>query len=110
MAKSKALAKAEGKLKQLHKAVKDMEKRVKLLTAKEAKAAVAKKKTATKKKVTTKKKTAGKKKVVGKKKVASKKKAAPKKTAAKKIKTKKAHKVAVVEAAPLAVAHTTEQQ
>ena len=55
MAKSKALAKAEGKLKKLVKSLKDAEKRVKVLVAKEAKAGLAAlKKAAAKKKVTTK--------------------------------------------------------
>ena len=56
MAKSKALVKAEGKLKQLQKAVKDVEKRVKLLAAKDAKAGAAAHKKASKKKVAGKKK------------------------------------------------------
>lgn len=74
MAKSKALVKAEGKLKQLQKAVKDMEKRVKVLTAKDAKLEMAAKKKAANKKTTSKKKAAGKKKVATNKKVVVKKK------------------------------------
>ena len=100
MAKSKALAKAEGKLKKLVKSLKDAEKRVKVLVAKEAKAGLAAlKKAAAKKKSATKKKATGKKKVASKKKVVSKKKAgSAKKVTTKRRKTKKV--VAVAEAMP----------
>ena len=75
MAKSKALVKSEGKLKQLQKAVKEMEKRVKLLALKDAKAAATPKKKAIKKKAASKKKVAVKKKVATKRKIIKKRKA-----------------------------------
>lgn len=84
MAKSKALVKAEGKLKQLQKAVKAAETRVKLLLAKDAKAEALLKKKAAKKKTTSKKKTSGKKKVALKKKTVAKKKPAARKKRPKK--------------------------
>ena len=93
MAQSKALAKAEGKLKKLVKSLKDAENRVKVLVAKEAKAGLA-----ALKKAAAKKKSATKKKATGKKVVSKKKAGSAKKVTTKRRKTKKV--VAVAEAMP----------
>lgn len=96
MAKSKALVKSEGKLKQLLKSVKDMEKRIKVLTLKDAKAEAAQKKAAAKnakKKVVSKKKVTAKKTAVVKKKASAKKRVVTKKRT-----TKKASKVVLTPA------------